>query len=180
MAELATIARPYAEALFKAEGANPAARSDELQRLAAIASDPTLRQVADNPKVSRDEVFQLVSSVAAPQGGQPLSAHATNLLRLLLDNRRLAVLPEIAAQYHALVNSRTGTAGAVIHSAFPIEPQQLPEVVAMLEKRFDRKLEATVVVDPSLIGGIRVLVGDEVLDASVKARLEQMRISLTA
>ena len=179
MAELATIARPYAEALFKADGTNPDALAGELQRLAAVASDPTLRQVADNPKVSRDEVFDLVSSVGAPQGGQ-LSAAATNLLRLLLDNRRLAVLPEIAAQYHALVNARSGTADAVIHSAFPIEPQQLPEVVAMLEKRFNRKLDATVVVDPSLIGGIRVLVGDEVLDTSVKARLEQMRIALTA
>jgi F-type H+-transporting ATPase subunit delta len=179
MAELATIARPYAEALFKAEGTNPDALAGELQRLAAIAADPTLRQVADNPKVSRDEVFQLVTSVGA-QGAQSLSAPATNLLRLLLDNRRLAVLPEIAAQYHALVNARTGTADAVIHSAFPIAPQQLPEVVAMLEKRFNKKLDATVVVDPSLIGGIRVLVGDEVLDTSVKARLEQMRIALTA
>ena len=178
MAELATIARPYAEALFKADGTNPDALAGELQRLAAVASDPTLRQVADNPKVSRDEVFDLVSAVGAPQGGQ-LSAAATNLLRLLLDNRRLAVLPEIAAQYHALVNARSGTADAVIHSAFPIEPQQLPEVVAMLEKRFNKKLDATVVVDPSLIGGIRVLVGDEVLDTSVKARLEQMRVALT-
>jgi|SRR5690349_16230667 len=179
MAELATIARPYAEALFKAEGTAPDALTGELQRLAAVASDPVLRQVADNPKVSRDEVYQLVTSVAE-QGAQPLSAHASNLLRLLLDNRRLAVLPEIATQYHALVNSRTGTADAVIHSAFPIEPQQLPEVVAMLEKRFNRKLDASVVVDPSLIGGIRVLVGDEVLDTSVRARLEQMRQALTA
>jgi F-type H+-transporting ATPase subunit delta len=179
MAELATIARPYAEALFKAEGTNPDALSGELQRLAAVASDPTLRQVADNPKVSREEVYGLVTAVAA-QGAQPLSAHATNLLRLLLDNHRLPVLPEIAAQYHALVNSRSGTADAVIHSAFPIEAHQLPEVVAMLEKRFKKKLEASVVVDPSLIGGIRVLVGDEVLDTSVKARLEQMRIALTA
>jgi F-type H+-transporting ATPase subunit delta len=180
MAELATIARPYAEALFKAEGTNPDGLSGELQLLAAVASDPTLRQVADNPKVSREEVYDLVTAVAAQEGAQPLSAHATNLLRLLLDNHRLPVLPEIAAQYHALVNSRSGTADAVIHSAFPIEAHQLPEVVAMLEKRFKKKLEASVVVDPSLIGGIRVLVGDEVLDTSVKARLEQMRIALTA
>jgi len=98
----------------------------------------------------------------------------------VVDNGRLAVLPEIAAQFHALVNASSGVSDAAIHSAFPIEPAQLPEVVAVLEKRFKRKLNAHVVVEPELIGGIRVVVGDEVLDTSVRARLEQMRAALTA
>jgi F-type H+-transporting ATPase subunit delta len=98
----------------------------------------------------------------------------------VIDNGRLSALPEIAAQYHALVNASSGVSDAAIHSAFPIEPAQLPEVVAVLEKRFKRKLNAHVVIEPELIGGIRVVVGDEVLDTSVRARLEQMRVALTA
>jgi F-type H+-transporting ATPase subunit delta len=181
MAEIATIARPYAEALFKAGGiAAPAALADELQALADVAGQPQLRQFADNPKVTADQVFDLVTSVARPAGSAPLSQPATNLLRTVIDNGRLVALPEIAAQYHALVNGRSGTSDAIVHSAFPIEPQQLQDVVAALERRFGRKLNASVVIDPELIGGIRVVVGDEVLDTSIKVRLEQMKAALTA
>ncbi|MEO6746779.1 MAG: F0F1 ATP synthase subunit delta [Caldimonas sp.] len=181
MAELATIARPYAEALFKANGiGDPSALANELQALADIAADSQLRQFADDPKVTPEQVFDLVSSVGRPAGSAPLSGPAANLLRTVIDNGRVVALPEIAAQYHALVNGRSGTSDAVVHSAFPIDPQQLGDVVAALERRFGRKLNASVVIDPTLIGGIRVVVGDEVLDTSIQARLEQMRAALTA
>ncbi len=88
--------------------------------------------------------------------------------------------PEIAAQFKALVNAGSGSSDAVIHSAFAIDGGALAGVVAKLERRFGRKLNARVEIDPQLIGGIRVVVGDEVLDTSVKARLEQMKIALTA
>ncbi len=177
MAELATIARPYAEALFKANaGADAGA---QLAALAAVASDPALRQFADNPKVGAGQVFDVVADVLGRQG-VVLSAPLANLLRTVLDNGRIAALPEISVQYHALVNATTGVYDVVIESAFPIEGAQLPEVVATLEKRFGRKLNATVEVKPELIGGIRAVVGDEVLDTSVKARLEQMKVALTA
>ena len=88
--------------------------------------------------------------------------------------------PEIAAQFHALVNARSGVSDATVVSAFPIDAAQLPQVVASLEQRFGRKLKASVSVDASLIGGIRVVVGDEVLDTSVKARQEQMKVALSA
>lgn len=176
MAEIATIARPYAEALFKAAGAQAAALSAEVGALAAVAADEQLRQFADNPKTSSDQVFGVVAGVV----NQPLSAAAQNFLRAVLDNGRLAALPEIASQFHALVNAQSGVSDALIESAFPIEPAQLPEVVATLEQRFSRKLNARVEVRPELIGGIRVIVGDEVLDASVKARLDHMKVALTA
>ena len=176
MAEIATIARPYAEALFKAAGAQAAALSAEVSALAAVAADEQLRQFADSPKTSSDQVFGVVIGVV----NQPLSAAAQNFLRAVLENGRLAALPEISAQFHALVNAQSGVSDALVESAFPIEPAQLADVVATLEQRFARKLNARVEVRPELIGGIRVVVGDEVLDTSVKARLDHMKMALTA
>ena len=177
MAELATLARPYAEALFQvAQKGDLAQAREQLVAMAAIAANPQLRQFADAPKSAATQVFDVITSVV----DRPLSDASRNLLRAVIDNGRLSVLPEIALQFHALVSERSGTSDAVVYSAFPIEPAQLTEVVAMLEKRFGRKLDATVQVQPELIGGIRVVVGDEVLDTSVKARLEQMKAALTA
>lgn len=176
MAEIATIARPYAEALFQAAGEQPAALSSEVAALAAVASDEQLRQLADNPKITVEQVLGVILGVV----NQPLSAVSQNFLRAVLENGRLAALPEIAAQFHVLVNARSGVSDAVVESAFPIESAQLADVVATLERRFARKLNARVEVRPELIGGIRVVVGDEVLDTSVKARLEHMKMALTA
>ena len=177
MAELATIARPYAEALFKATSPQDAAGVvEQVNELASIAADASLRQFADNPKARTDQVFELVSSATrrAQREG------TKNLLRMLIENGRLAALPEIAAQFQARVNSRSGISDATIYSAFPIDEAQLSGVVATLEQRFARKLNASVQLAPELIGGIRVVVGDEVLDTSVKARLEQMKVALAA
>ncbi len=174
MAELATIARPYAEALFKARGG--AAGAEQVSALAAVAGDAQLRQFAANPKVEASQVYDVITAVVKT----PLSAPVQNFLRTVLDNGRLAALPEIATQLHALVNAQSGVSDATVYSAFPIESAQLTDVVATLEKRFARKLIASVVVQPELIGGIRVVVGDEVLDTSVKARLEHMKTALIA
>jgi F-type H+-transporting ATPase subunit delta len=177
MAELATIARPYAEALFKAIGPQDAqAVSQQVNALASVAADPQVRQFADNPKVSTAQVFDLVTSVA----GGFVGDGARNLLRMLIENGRLSALPEIASQYHALVSARSGVSDALIESAFPIDAAGLADVQGALEKRFGRKLNASVQVKPELIGGIRVVVGDEVLDTSVAARLQQMKTALVA
>jgi F-type H+-transporting ATPase subunit delta len=180
MAELATIARPYAEALFKAvadQGANAREVADQVGALAQVAGNPQVRAFADNPKVADQQVHDLIVGSLHPLQLSPL---ALNLLRTLIENNRLAAVREIATQYRALVNQSTGISDATIFSAFPIEPAQISDVVASLEKRFGRKLNATVVLEPALIGGIRAVVGDEVFDTSVKARLEQMKVALTA
>ena len=176
MAELATIARPYAEALFKSSQADLNAAASWLDTLAAVAGNAQLQQFASNPKVTDQQVFDVVSGVAKTA----LPTAAQNLLRIVIENGRLSVLPEIAAQYRALVNARSGSSDAVVYSAFPIDGAALTDVSAMLEKRFGRKLNVSVAIDAALIGGIRVVVGDEVLDTSVKARLEQMKTALTA
>ncbi len=177
MAELATIARPYAEALDQSvSGADALALIPQLEALAAVAGHPDMQQLADNPKITAKQVLDVLTGVAKV----PLDVKVSNLLRTVVENGRLAALPEIAAQFNALVKSRSGTSDATIESAFPIDGVQLPQVVAALEKRFGRKLNANVVVDATLIGGIRVVVGDEVLDTSVRARLEKMRQALVA
>ena len=176
MAELATIARPYAEALFKSAKADLNGASQWLDALGAVAGNEQLQQFAGNPKVTDQQVFDLVSDVAKVQ----LPENAKNFLRTVIENGRLAALPEIASQFRELKNSLGGSSDAVVHSAFPIDAAALGGVSAVLEKRFGRKLNVSVKEDPSLIGGIRVVVGDEVLDPSVKARLEQMKVALTA
>jgi F-type H+-transporting ATPase subunit delta len=98
----------------------------------------------------------------------------------VLENGRLSALPEMAAQFRAHMNAEGGASDATIYSAFPMEDAVLADVTQSLEKRFGRKLFVSVQVQPELIGGIRVLVGDEVLDTSVKARLEQMKVALAA
>lgn len=180
MAELATIARPYAEALYKAcsaqAGADLNGATAWVDELAAIAANSQLRQLVDNPKVSAAQVFDVITGVAKVA----LPEMARNFLRTVLDNRRLPALPEIAAQFRALVNQRNGSADAVVYSAFPLDASALGELGQTLQKRFGRTLNLSVQTDASLIGGVRVVVGDEVLDTSVKARLEQMKAALTA
>lgn len=176
MAELATIARPYAEALFDASASDRAGTQQWLDALASVASHPQLLEFAGNPKVSDRQVFDLVTGVAKVE----LPPAAQNFLRTVIQNGRLAAMPQIASQYQALRNAQGGTSDAIVYSAFPIAGPALASVGAALEKRFGRRLNLTVQEDPSLIGGIRVVVGDEVLDTSVKARLEQMKAALTA
>ncbi len=177
MAELATIARPYAEALFKAVPADDAAAvAAQVEAIAAVAGHPRLREFADDPKVSAEQVFDVVVSLVSEPW---LGPAAKNLLRTMIENGRLAAIGEVAAQFRELVSARSGVWDATIASAYPIEPGLLAEIVAKLEQRFGRKLAPKVELDPSLIGGIRVVVGDEVLDTSVKARLEQMKVALT-
>ena len=176
MAELATIARPYAEALFKASASDLSAAAVWVEELKKLAENPQLQQFSDNPNVTADQVFDVIAGVAQVA----LPEMAKNFLRTVIENGRLGVLPEIAAQFHALKNAQGGSSDAVVYSAFAIDSVALADLATTLEKRFGRKLNVSVAMQPELIGGVRVVVGDEVLDSSVKARLEQMKVALTA
>lgn len=182
MAELATIARPYAEAAFdvaRAPAVGQGAVSTDawltqLQALAQVAGHPEVRSLANDPKISRAQLFDFLPGAA----GIKLDAQVGNFVRMLVDNHRIALLPEIAAQFEALKHASEGISDAVITSAFPLSGAALTDLVAALEKKFGRKLQAQVVVDPALIGGVSVTVGDEVLDTSVRARLTRMQATL--
>jgi F-type H+-transporting ATPase subunit delta len=178
MAELSTIARPYAEALFaaaRAAGSLDAclAAADEL---AALLRHPKVVEVVSDPKLGDAQVFDLLSGLVKAR----LPAEGANLLRMLVENDRLAALPEIARQFRALKNQAEGVADCVIESAFPMTEAQVNDLLAALSKKFGLKLKPEVRVDASLIGGVRVSVGDHVLDTSVKTRLAQMQAALTA
>ena len=176
MAELATIARPYAEALFKTAGADLDGTAVWLDELAAIASNVQLQQYAGNPSVSPAQTFEMITGVAK----SVLPQSAKNFLSAVLDNDRISVLPEIASQFRALKNAQSGSSDAVVYSAFALDGTALADLATVLEKRFGRKLNLKVELEPELIGGVRVVMGDEVLDTSVKARLEQMKMALTS
>lgn len=176
MAELATIARPYAEALFQASRTNLAETQGWLDGLAAAAGNADMLRFAANPRASGAQVAQVLSSVL----GKPLPERGTNFLQTVIQNDRVAALPEVARQFRELANGVSGTSDAVVYSAFPITESEVAGLSGTLERRFGRKLNVSVKVDSSLIGGVRVVVGDEVLDTSVKARLEQMKMALTA
>ena len=178
MAELATIARPYAEALFKASGADLAGAALWLDELASIAANPQMQQFAGSPSVTSAQVLEVFVGVAESSKKVSLPAAAKNFLAAVIDNERVGALHEIAIQFRALVNSASGSSDAVVFSAFALNDAALSDLAAVLEKRFSRKLNLSVEIDPGLIGGIRVVVGDEVLDTSVKARLEQMKAAL--
>jgi F-type H+-transporting ATPase subunit delta len=185
MAELATIARPYAQALFdaaqaqapgKPAGAAAAPWAPAVDALAALVGEPDVAAALSNPELSDARRFELISGLC----GQPLPAPVAELLRLTIENGRLAALPEVAAQFHALRNAAAGEADCVIESAFPLGDADLASLLAALSRKFPLQLKPVVRVDPQLIGGVRVTVGDRVLDGSVRARLEAMQSRLTA
>ena len=177
MAELATIARPYAEALFRvAKAGNLAAWSDIVTEMAHVASHPDVLALSHNPKVlDKDMAATFLSLLKSP-----LNDEAKNFVSMLVENGRVSLLPEIGTQFQALKNAQEGAADADITSAFAISEAQVSALVAALEKKFGRKLNPSVNVDNALIGGVRVVVGDEVLDTSVRAKLQQMHVALTA
>jgi F-type H+-transporting ATPase subunit delta len=177
MAELATIARPYAEAVFRLakQGNALPAWSDALNLIATVYQDPQLRAAMANPKVTSADIEKLLIAIC----GERIDGIARNLIQLLVHNRRLSVLAEIRERFEQLKLEDEGKLDAKISSAFPMEDAQRSQVVNLLSSRFKRKINATVTVDPDLIGGIKVEVGDKVWDASVRGRLQTMAATLS-
>ncbi|MFZ6673367.1 F0F1 ATP synthase subunit delta [Undibacterium sp. Xuan67W] len=177
MAELATIARPYAEALFRvAQSGNLSAWSELVAEMAQAAAHPDVVALAHNPKVSASQTAEAFLSVLK----SPVNDEAKNFVNALTEYDRLTLLPEIAAQFKDLKNAQEGAADAQIISAFELSAAQVSDLATTLEKKFGRKLHPSVTVDNSLIGGVRIVVGDQVLDTSVRAKLQQMQVALTA
>jgi F-type H+-transporting ATPase subunit delta len=175
MAEIATLARPYAEAVFKlADEQNRLADwSGILRTMAGVAANPEMQECIGNPLVSAGRLYELFLAACGD-----LPPEARNFAQVLIHNDRLALLPQVRDQFEALKLEREGVVDADIASAFPLDDGQVAAIVADLERKFRRKVSPRVAVDPDLIGGVRIAVGDEVIDASVRAKLAAMATSL--
>ncbi|MCK9259507.1 MAG: F0F1 ATP synthase subunit delta [Azoarcus sp.] len=175
MAENVTIARPYADAAFElARGAGALGPwSEVLDRLASVAADSDMQALFNDPKFSGEQLNKLMLEVAGD-----LNAEQQNFIRVLVDSERLQVLPEIRDLFVALKNEHEGVLEAKIASAFPLDDAALASLKADLEARFKSKLDVTVSIDPALIGGVRIAIGDEVIDASVRGKLANMAAAL--
>ena len=178
MAELATIARPYAEAAFQLarDEHSLASWSQMLQLAASIIGDERVAQALDNPRLDSGAKESLLLSI----GGDRFGAQARNFIHVLVEGERVSLLPQIAEMFETLKNDAEATATATIESAMELTEAQVAELKAALERRFGRKIETTVTVNADLIGGARVTVGDAVLDGSVQAKLAAMHTQLRA
>jgi F-type H+-transporting ATPase subunit delta len=180
MAENVTLARPYAEAAFQlAKSGNAlAAWSEVLSRLSAVAARPEMEECIGNPRLSPVQLAKLCLDVATSDTKVALSADQQNFVSVLADNDRLIVLPEISELFNQLKHGHEGVKDAEITSAFVLDEATLRTLVVDLERKFGCKIQATVKVDAELIGGVRIAVGDEVIDASVRGKLAAMATAL--
>jgi len=132
-----------------------------------------MAQVMGNPRLSAEQIAELFISLS--DDNDPILA---NFVRTLAENRRLALLPEISRLFDLARSQEEGVQEAVVYSAFPIDDAQVAALLQQLEPRFGTRLTARVEVDTSLIGGVRVTVGDQMLDASVRGKLDAMAVAL--
>lgn len=178
MAEPSTVARPYAEAAFKLADAGHALAkwSEMLGALALVAQDERVQRAVADPNLSDAQVAGLFISILSGR----LTGEAENFLRVLAENKRIELLPEIRAQFEALKNEREGVVEAEVQSAFELSEAQIADLVQRLERKTGRKVKARVHVDPELIAGVRVVLGDKVIDGSARAQLGALEAALKA
>jgi len=176
MAELTTVARPYAEAVFRSavEAKDVAGFAGKLQLLGAAAATREAASVLGNPKVSAKEKAELLFSVA---GGNVPDA-LKNLATTLIDNQRATLLPFINEHFARLQRDHEGVVKAIITSAFALGDADKASLIDGLAKKYGKKVDAEIRVDASLIGGARIQVGDDVIHASVRDTLDKMAIAL--
>ena len=176
MSESVTIARPYAQAVFRlaCENQTLPAWSDRLQRLAMIADNSDMTEIIGNPKYSAGQIAELIVSLS----GEPDNKELASFIGLLAENERLGVLGQVRDIFEALKSAEEGVKDAVIVSAYPLADAQLTTLTAELESHFGSRLRPRVELDATLIGGVRVSVGDQILDISVRGKLDSMASAL--
>jgi F-type H+-transporting ATPase subunit delta len=176
MAEAITIARPYATAVFRlAKEKNALAEwSEQLGLLAGITSNVEIFALIDDPKLGSTELEKIMLSICEGK----LNAEATNLVKLMVENDRLTIMSDVAEAFEALKAQDEARLEALLTAAEKPSDEQVQMLVKQLEARFGKKIEAQVEIDPELIGGIKIVVGDTVIDASVRGQLQELAYTL--
>ena len=176
MAEAITIARPYAGAIFRLAKENNAlvAWSDMLSFAAMVASDAQMKAYIDDPKVAAGDLESAFLAVC----GNKLNVQGTNLVKLLAEYGRMSILPNVASAFEALRAEDEGVLEAEITAATELSDTEVKTLVDKLQARFGKKIEASVKVAPEIIGGIKIIVGDTVIDASVRGQLQDLAYTL--
>jgi F-type H+-transporting ATPase subunit delta len=177
MAEILTIARPYAHAAFLFADSHQVLKewSGMLDFLAVIAADPEMTDLFDNPRVTEAQLAELFISI----GDDRLDDNCHNFIRLLAENRRLKLLPEIAALFEIQRRDAEQTIRAELITAYPATAAQQASVTAALKQRLGRDIELECKTDASLLGGAIIRAGDLVIDGSVRGKLERLGNSLS-
>jgi len=172
MSELATLARPYAAAVFKrAKETHATAKwSQSLAFMSAVLKNEDISVVIDNPKVSKQRLSALMLDICQEQ----VNLENENFLKLLILNNRLGLLPSIAKLFEAYKAEDEGYVEVEVSTAYALSKDAKQDVTTTLEKTLGKKIHMNVTVDKSLIGGILVRAGDRVIDGSIRGRLQQL------
>jgi F-type H+-transporting ATPase subunit delta len=178
MAELLTLARPYAKAAFDfaAEQGQTSAWADTLSLAASFVQDRQLAGYLARPDITATEQ---VSTLVNAMGGQT-GTDFRNFLTQLADNGRLSLIPAIETEFQQLKNQHLQETAVTIESAFPLTQQQETLLASRLGRRFGGKILPTIVVNPDLLGGVLIRAGDQVIDDSVRGKLDKLRTQLLA
>ena len=176
MAEIATIARPYAHAVFELAKRKRALDgwSRELAVLAAVAADPSIQEAIDSPAATSLQKSNALARVC----GDDLSREGTQLLQVLASNKRLHLLGEISSQYEELRAQEQATLEVEVISAYALDDAEQMRITGALARRFEREIVLTSRVDQSLLGGAIIRAGDTVIDGSVRGKLEKLSETL--
>ncbi len=176
MAEAITIVRPYAVAAFRLAKEKKALTkwSEMLSFAAAVAADEQMKAFIDDPKVTAAELEKMFLTICHKK----LDESGVNLIKLLGEYGRLALLPEVALAFEELKAEDEGVLEAEITAAAKPTDSAIKALVKRLESKFGKKIEASVKVDPELIGGIKIVIGDTVIDASVRGQLQELAYTL--
>lgn len=178
MAELTTVARPYAKAAFQFADENGALAewSAMLKFLAAVTQQDAVAQYLENPKITSDRKSEGFLKLCADQ----LDPAGSNFVSLLAQNKRLPALPEIAVLFEALKSEKEQSVDAVISSAFPLSPEQTNKLADSLKKKLGREVNVTTEIDNTILGGVIIKAGDLVIDGSVRGKLAKLAETLNS
>jgi F-type H+-transporting ATPase subunit delta len=180
MAEMTTVARPYARAAFEQAQANGALGqwSGLLQALTLIVTEPAMRAVLGNPKLSHSEKAQLLLSLCLEIQTESLPEMGSNFIELLAENQRLDVIPAITAIYEKLRADAEKSIHAELVTAFVVNDEQQSRIADALKKRLKRDVILECTLDKSLVGGAIIRAGDLVIDGSARGYLDKLTTAL--